>query len=102
MTIMSKEEIISSYRHAKKKAVQIGIFTELNGCRKEEIISILLDAGETIPIKRRNSKYDENELNKDDTRAFLRMSKRLEELDDIITAATLEYKSIARRMGMRC
>ena len=45
----SNERICSEYRTAKSKLKQIGILAELNGCTKDEIKQILVDAGEKLP-----------------------------------------------------
>lgn len=47
--VMSKEEIVADYRQSKTKMKQIGILADLNVCKREEIIDILLEAGEELP-----------------------------------------------------
>ncbi len=47
--IMTNEEIVRDYRQAKNRSKQIGILAELNGCKKSDIVKILVDAGETVP-----------------------------------------------------
>lgn len=46
---MTKEEILREYRGAKQPMKQIGILADENACAKQEIVKILLEAGETVP-----------------------------------------------------
>ena len=43
---MTPAEIAKSYREAKDRRVQIGILADLNACKHNEIVRVLLDAGE--------------------------------------------------------
>lgn len=47
--IMTDSEIAADYRQAKNRPKQLGILAELNGCKKSDIVKILVDAGETVP-----------------------------------------------------
>ena len=43
---MTPAEIAKSYREAKDRRVQIGILADLNACKHNEIVRVILDAGE--------------------------------------------------------
>ena len=43
---MTTQEIAKSYREAKDRRVQIGILADLNVCKHNEIVQVLMDAGE--------------------------------------------------------
>lgn len=47
--IMTNEEICREYRQAKTPLKQIRILADQNGCRRDEIVSILREAGEELP-----------------------------------------------------
>lgn len=47
--VMSNAEIVREYRQAKAPMKQIGILADENQCTKKEIVTILLEAGETVP-----------------------------------------------------
>jgi len=53
---MTNEEIARDYRLAKDKNAQVGILAELNGCRKEDIIDILIDEEAISGIKKKKEK----------------------------------------------
>lgn len=44
--VMTNEEILTMYRQAKSKKEQIGILADLNVCKSEDIINILVEGGE--------------------------------------------------------
>ena len=46
---MTNEEICREYRQAKTPLKQIRILADENGCRRDEIVSILREAGEELP-----------------------------------------------------
>lgn len=49
--VVTEFEIIQSYRQAKNKNKQIGILADLAGTDKQEIIKILMEAGEVTGVK---------------------------------------------------
>lgn len=44
--IMTPQDIAKSYREAKDRRTQIGILADLNVCKHNEIVQVLMDAGE--------------------------------------------------------
>lgn len=48
---MSDNEIVRSYHEAKNKLKQIGILADLTLRSESEIVKILEDNGENVPIK---------------------------------------------------
>lgn len=49
---MSDNEIVRSYHEAKNKLKQIGILADLTLRNETEIVKILEDNGENVPIKK--------------------------------------------------
>lgn len=46
---MTSAEIVADYRQAAKPLKQIGILADLNGCKRQEIVEILREAGCELP-----------------------------------------------------
>ena len=46
---MTNEEIVASYKAAKSPQKQISVLADLNVCKKQEIVAVLLAAGEKVP-----------------------------------------------------
>lgn len=55
---MSDYEIARSYHEAKNKPKQIGILADLTLRSEDDIIKVLEDAGEKVPIKKYKTKVD--------------------------------------------
>lgn len=55
---MSDYEIARSYHEAKNKPKQIGILADLTLRSEDDIIKVLEDAGEKVPIKKHKTKVD--------------------------------------------
>lgn len=56
---MSDNEIVRSYHEAKNKSKQIGILADLTLRRESDIIKILEDNGENVPIKKHKAKVND-------------------------------------------
>lgn len=56
---MSDNEIVRSYHEAKNKSKQIGILADLTLHSENDIIKILEDNGENVPIKKHNAKVND-------------------------------------------
>ena len=55
---MTNEEIVRHYREAADKAADIKVLADLNVTDRNEIIAILEDAGEVLPRKHREGKFE--------------------------------------------
>lgn len=56
---MSDYEIVRSYREAKNKSKQIGILADLTLHSENDIVKILEDNGENVPIKKHKAKVND-------------------------------------------
>lgn len=45
---MTNEDIVLSFKRSGRKKAQIGILADLNGCSKQDIEKILIEAGENV------------------------------------------------------
>lgn len=123
---MTNEEIIKSYKEAKNKQKQIKILADLNGCRPMEIKKIVgveepkkeekkIEAVEEMEAKTVEGipglmilpasvmeDYEPKALPRvEPPESIIRLAtKRLEELEETIKAAELEYKEIASFLEM--
>lgn len=47
--VMTNEEIVRDFNQSANRMKQIGILAELNGCTKQDIVAVLVDAGCEVP-----------------------------------------------------
>lgn len=82
---MSSNEIVKSYQQATSKKNQVQILSELNGCSRNEILKILIIAGEDI-TKATTKKQKEYVVNM--------IYDLLDETEEEVKAAEHKYMAI--------
>lgn len=100
---MLKTEILRSYRqtpdNAKSKKNQIKVLAELNGCSVEQIVSILEDNGEAVPVDM-GSKEEKKKETVIPEAVKLCVHKRMEDISDEMDRLTKEMNVLKKFMGV--
>lgn len=92
MLAMTEEEICRAFNEAKDPRLQIGILADLNVCRKEKIIKILIlngqDISKAVPKKSRAKRDSIQQM----------IYSLLDEVEEEIRAAERKYIQIVEGM----
>lgn len=94
---MKPGEIVRNYQEAKNKADQVQILAELNACEKEEIITILKEAGISPKELPRNRKKTEAGKEKEATEQVAAVEDKKEDkpaMPDIVQEALCKQMAI--------
>lgn len=97
--IMGENEICREYRTAKNKKQQIYILADLNCCKPQEIMNVLIDNGEAIQPRKKRKIPDKESLSKQEKQKTTGLPPEVEgALYEKLDSLDKEIKEIERQL----